>query len=70
MGRAKNRDWIWDRLDDHAAAVLVFFPTDGGWRVNEVAATIKSPQRCSRATSSASETEAVSHEWDEVVSHE
>ncbi len=40
MGRA-TRDWIWDRLDEHAAAVLVFFPTDGGWRVNEVAATVK-----------------------------
>lgn len=39
-GRA-TRDWIWDRLEDHAAAVSVFFPTDSGWRVNEVAAAVK-----------------------------
>jgi hypothetical protein len=39
-GRA-TRDWIWDRLDDHAAAVSVFFPIDCGWRVNEVAAAVK-----------------------------
>jgi hypothetical protein len=39
-GRAR-RDWIWDRLEDRAAAVSVFFPTDGGWRVSEVAATVK-----------------------------
>ncbi|MGC9222157.1 MAG: hypothetical protein ACP5H2_12600 [Solirubrobacteraceae bacterium] len=39
-GRAQG-DWIWDRLDDHAAAVSVFFPTDGGWRANEVAAAVK-----------------------------
>jgi hypothetical protein len=35
------QDWIWDRLEDHAGSVTVFFPTDQGWRVNEVAATVK-----------------------------
>lgn len=36
-----TEDWIWDRLEDHAGAVSVFFPTEHGWRVNEVAAAVK-----------------------------
>jgi hypothetical protein len=40
LGRS-SQDWIWDRLEDHAGVVYVFFPTDHGWRVNEVAAAVK-----------------------------
>ncbi len=36
-----TEDWIWDRLEDQAGSVTVFFPTDQGWRVNEVAAAVK-----------------------------
>lgn len=32
---------LWERLPDPAARVYLFFPTGGGWRVKELAATIK-----------------------------
>jgi hypothetical protein len=37
----KGPNDLWDRLPDPAARVYVFFPTGGGWRVKELAATIK-----------------------------
>lgn len=32
---------LWERLPDPAARVYFFFPMGGGWRVNELAATVK-----------------------------
>lgn len=32
---------LWERLPDPAARVYLYFPMGGGWRVNELAATVK-----------------------------
>lgn len=37
----KEAQEFWDNLDSPAARVYMFFPRNGGWRVKEVAATVK-----------------------------
>jgi hypothetical protein len=32
---------LWDRLEDPAARIYLYFPLGGGWRVKELAATVK-----------------------------
>lgn len=39
--RLKGPENVWERLPDPAAHIYVFFPMGGGWRVKEVAATVK-----------------------------
>lgn len=36
-----RRRALWDRLEDIAARVYLYFPIDGGWRIQEVAASTK-----------------------------
>lgn len=41
LGRIKGPSDLWARLPDSAAHVYVYFPMGGGWRVKELAATVK-----------------------------
>jgi hypothetical protein len=41
LERVLGPDNLWERLADPAARVYMYFPLGGGWRVNELVATVK-----------------------------
>ncbi len=41
LGKLPRPEDLWERLHDPAARVYLYFPLGGGWRVKELAATIK-----------------------------
>jgi hypothetical protein len=59
----KGPDNLWERLPDPAAHVYLFFPMGGGWRVKELAATVKYMSPVSHEQSF---TERVSKDWQSI----
>ncbi len=41
LSEGRARDMLWDRLDEIAARVYLYFPVSGGWRTHEILASTK-----------------------------
>ena len=54
---------LWGRLPDPAAHIYLFFPMGGGWRIKELAATVK---YMSPVAHEASFWDAAAHDWESI----